>query len=233
MRKETIIGHFMVTLLFSWVLLINDAGASPVLVSSDTFGNNALVFDSDQSLLWLSPTATEGLSYLEITQLLVSDPRFVDFRFATVDELGNLFTNSGIPDINDYGVGINGTVDNVPGSSALQSLFGITHSIEIGVQLNETAGFLGTPFLSAVNGFMVVNMGQLIIRSNVATPEGPVTFAYAATNQSAAIVGTAYGGVGGWLVSSVPEPAIWAEMIMGFTLLMISFVVRRDRIAYR
>ena len=192
-------------------------------VSSPVFGVNSLTFDSVQRLYWLAPSATNGLSFLEVQQLLANEPKFAGFRFASVSELSRLYSEFGIPDINDYGTVINGTTANVPGAKALQSYLGISYFIQVsGVSLFETGGFVGSPYVSSVNGFSSVYIGEIVVRENVRTSSGPLSFGYAATNLSSATIGGRYEGLGSWLVTSVPEPDSVALLAFG---LLISVVV--------
>ena len=160
------------------------------------------------------------MSFNEVQQLLAFDPAFASFRFATLAELSHLYADFGIPDVNDYGSVINGTTANVPGARALQSYLGITYSIQVsGVSLFETGGFVGSPYLSQVNGFRSVYLGDVAIRDNVQTGTGPASFAYVATNLSSATVGTQYEGIGSWLVTSVPEPHSLVVLVFGMVML--------------
>lgn len=193
-------------------------------VSSPAFGAGALTFDSSQNLYWLTPKATIGQSYVQVEALLATDPKFAQFRFGSIAELDSLFAGFGIPDANDYGVGINGTTANVPGATALQTYLGVTYSVLAGgVSLVETAGYLGSPFISPINGLPSVRLGDVTIRHNVATNAGPLSFAFAASALSSAVVGSQSDGVGSWLVSSVPEPPAWAMWISGLLLWLRRF----------
>lgn len=197
-----------------------NAHADFIQVSSPSFGAGSLTFDSNQNLYWLTPNATVGRSYNQVSDMLATDAQFSGFRYATAAELTNLYFNFGIPDINVYGIGINGTTTNVPGATILQSFLGVTYTG--GTSLLETAGFVGSPFVSQVNGFTSVYMGDVAIRTDVPTNNGPTTFAYVATTLSSATVGNEYVGVGSWLVSSsVPVPSSWELMALGIFMLLV------------
>lgn len=196
-------------------------------VASPAFGADSLTFDSSQKLYWLTPSATVGKSYNQVSELLVSDAKFSGFRFASVAELGNLYSAFGIPDVNDYGAVINGTAANVPGATSLQSFLGITYNAHVaGIYLLATGGFVGAPFVSSINGFPSVYLGEVVIRINVPTTAVPMSFAYVATELSSATVGSRYEGVGSWLVSDVPEPASW-ELLASGILVCLSIVARK------
>lgn len=187
-------------------------------VSSPVFGAGSLAFDSSQNLYWLTPTTTVGMSYNEVSNLLATDSRYSGFRFATVAELANLYTAFSIPNTNDYGFGISGTTANVPGTVALQSLFGITYTF--GSVLFETSGFVGSPFTYYVNpfhSFTAAYKGEVVLRVHTY----PTPYAYVATTQTRLSVNTRYEGVGSWLVadtaniSVVPEPSVLLLLISG------------------
>jgi hypothetical protein len=100
-----------------------------VHVSSPVFGVGSITYDSKQNLNWLSPSATVGISYNQVKDMLATDSRFSGFRYASVAELTNLFSDFGIPNINDYGLSVCGTEANVPGATAFQAFFGVTYPI--------------------------------------------------------------------------------------------------------
>jgi len=219
-----------ITIKFLLLLLASAGTASAsVLTSADhpIFGAGSITRDLTQGLDWLTPNATVGLSFVETQALLTTDPRFAGFRAATLPELGSLYAEASIPDINVAGYGaLYGTTANVPGVTFLQGLTGITYSIQIsGQSLAETAGFVGDPFISPFNGFLSVYIGNTVLRPNVLTNSGAVSFASAYTTWGAATVGTQYTGVGTWLVTSVPEPSQWAILMGG--LLIIAAVRAR------
>ncbi len=200
-------------------------------VSSQAFGPGALTSDSNQGLYWLAPSLTVGMSYSEVAGLLANDPSFSGYRYASVGELESLFSGFDIPNLNDLGVVINGTVGNVPGATALQSFLGVTYSVLVGgVSIAETAGFVGEPFVSPINGFVSVYLGDVAIRSNVQTDSGPMSFAYVASVLSSATVGSQYEGVGSWLVTSVPEPSQFGLFVAG---LFVTVVFTRRKMRHR
>ena len=205
----------------------NSATAALSTASHPIFGLQSLTKDTQQALYWLTPNATVGLSFAEVVNLLANDIQFQAFRVASADELSRLYTQADIHDINVAGYGaLYGTTANVPGGQYLQSLVGITYSAQVsGQTITETAGFVGGTFVSPVNGFSSVNIGNVAIRKNVPTPSGPMSFASAYTEWGSVPIGTNYVGVGTWLVSSIPEPAQYIYFIFG--ALSISILRRR------
>ena len=217
-------------------LLLASVGSAAVAgltsVDNPIFGTGAITRDSIQGLDWLTPNATLGLSFVETQALLASDTRFAGFRVATLAELAFLYFEAAIPDINTAGYGaLYGTTANVYGVSLLQGLTGITYSIQISGQiLTETAAFVGEPFTSPFNGFLSVYIGNTVLRPNVLTPSGTISFASAYTTWGSATVGTEYYGVGTWLVASVPEPSQWGLIVGGLFILL---GLRARRAAWR
>jgi hypothetical protein len=220
-------GEFMKMLArrsiaFLLALTGNAALAALSSVTHPAFGPASLTLDSEQGLYWLTPNATTGLSFIEVSALLANDARFVGFRVASLSELASLYSQAGIPDINVPGYGaLYGTSENVLGVEYLQSLIGITYSIQQGASQNlaETIAFIGGAFTSPVNGFLSVGIGTVALRPNVATDAGPLSFASAYTTWGALPVGTNAVGVGTWLVSSVPDIPTWASLCLGFGVL--------------
>lgn len=185
--------------------------------SHPIFGPASLTKDPAQGLFWLTPTATVGLSFVEVSDLLATDSRFAGFRVATLSELETLYTEAGIVDINVPGFGaLYGTSENVHGVEYLQGLTGLTYSVQIaGQSLAETAGFVGNTSINPVNGFLSVEIGNIVLRDNIPTVSGPMSFASAYSTWGSLPVGTQAEGVDTWLVSSVPEPSSWVSLSLG------------------
>jgi len=185
--------------------------------SSSTFGDGSLTIDTEQGLYWLTPNATIGLSYYDVQNLLMTDIRFSGFRVASLSELESLYAHAKIPDINVPGIhSFYGTSENVAGVEFLQSLVGTTNAVHVGGEiLIETAGFVGDSFQS-------VYIGNLVLHSNVATRSGFEDFASAFTTWGSSGVHSSTAGVGTWLVSSVPEPSVWAAMLLGILIIGVA-----------
>jgi len=205
------------------ILACCEASAMLSTASHPDFGVGSITSDSAQGLYWLSPSFTNGLSYNEITRLLLDDARFHGFRLANQSELKKLYEQANISDINQPGYGaLYGTQSNVPGVQKLQSLVGVTYSIQVSGQiLSETAGYVGSSFISSVNGLPSITIGNLVLRTNVPTASGLQSFASAYTEWGSVPVGSKNIGVGVWLVSSVPEPSAIALTCGGLLLLLL------------
>lgn len=210
------------------LLSCDSATAALSTASHPIFGSHSLTQDTQQALYWLTPNETVGLSFAEVVDLLANDIRFQGFRVASTEELATLYTQANIQDINVAGYGaLYGTTENVPGGQYLQSLIGITYSTQVsGQTITETAGFVGSTFISPINGFWSVNIGNVAIRENVPTSSGPMSFASAYTEWGSVPIGTNYVGVGTWLVSSIPEPSQYIYFVLG----ALSFGILRRRI---
>lgn len=198
--------------------------AALVSQANPVFGQPSVV-DTDQHLVWLSPSITVGLSYSEISNLLITDTRFSGFRWATILELEALYAHVGIPDINTPGYGAYyGTSNNVQGALALQSLLGTTYSVQIsGVRVSATSGYFGTSFRSPFpfNRGDFVYIGDISVREDVFTASGLADFASASTTWSSIPIGTQVPNVGAWLVapeSNVPEPSTIILLTIGLGL---------------
>ena len=208
------------SLAISLIGLSFNAQADFIQVTSSSFGAGTLTFDESQHLYWLTPNATVGKSYSQVSELLTSDVRFSGFRFAELAEVTNLFSGFGIPDINILGgFGVLGPAKNVPGAASLQSFLGVTYEFQFGESfLYETAGMYGSPFVSQVTGDINVNFGDVTIRQN-STNNGHETYAYVATTLGSLNPNQPYLGVGSWLVSSVPEPGTCVMFLTGLGLM--------------
>lgn len=195
------------------------------LVSLDSVhGASTVTWDTASGLRWLDPGVTESLSYLEVAALLTSDARFTGYRFAKLAELEELFRNASIPDVNMPGYGaLYGTTVNVPGAQVLQSYVGITYSYQYLADgfLLETAGFLDDPFVSPINGFVSSYIGNVVVRTDVATPEGTFDFASAYSTWGSVPTGSKLEGVGAWLVqrNDLAEPPAIAMVAISLALL--------------
>lgn len=200
--------------------LSGQALASLVTSSDPAWGPNTLTRDTSTGLGWLTPTATSGLSISDVRALLQSDARYSGFRVASTMELTALFANAGIPDINTAGYGaLYGTTANAPGVSALQSLVGVTFQYQYSALgfLYETAGYVDDDFVSPINGFLSVNIGNVVLRTAVNTGSGFSDFASAYSTWGSVPVGSALQGVGTWLVrQDVPEPPSLALVVLAF-----------------
>ena len=210
--------------------LFTSFGVNAGLISAShpVFGDGSLTLDTDQSLYWLSPVQTVGMTYNSVMDLLANDTRYNGFRFASLAELEILYVAAGIPDINVPGDrAYYGTPRNVGPVSELQRLTGVTYfSMISGTSLFETAGYVGSTFINPTNGRNSVYLGDLIVRSGVPPVDGITAYASAFTKDSALSPNQEYVGVGSWLVTPVPVPPAW-QLLTGALALFMG--VRRVR----
>jgi hypothetical protein len=221
MRGMIILRTIIFRLVISAFLCSSNISlAALTLVPNPVFGPSSLTYDSEQELVWLSPNVTRDISFNEVSNLLETDERFIGFRVASRNELELLFAHAGISDINVSGdFGLYGTQENVAGVQFLQSLVGTTYSVMIdGVNVTETAGFVGDSYVSQINGFKSANIGNIVIRENVITRNGASSFASAYSNWGSLPTGTQAVGVGTWLVSSVPEISMRSSFFLGLLM---------------
>ena len=195
--------------------------------SHPAFGAGSITVDSSSGLAWLTPRVTEGLSFLQVSALLTNDLRFSGFRFATTSDLEGLFVAAAIPDINVPGYGAYyGTSANAQPAQALLNLVGATYRVTVaGTTVLSAAGHYGAPTLNPVNGFLSVPMAEVVLRTGVPTASGLQSFASASTDWSSLTVGSAYPGVGSWLVTPVSEPA---APFLALAALAVLWRLRRD-----
>lgn len=185
MIKTTTVRGFW-GIILSWTLSCVAPGA---LVSNDdaVFGPGSITRDTDTGLEWLDVPLSQARTYLDVAGEFGPGGDFTGFRHATGDELVQLFTSAGIPNINTAA-----TPANVAPATMLLDLVGATS-----MQGNnpEAFGFLSDHGLDPASRF---NGELAFVDTGVA--------AYAAsTNQISRNEGVVFNTVGHWLVR-VPEP---------------------------
>jgi hypothetical protein len=157
--------------------------ASLIQATDAGFGPNALTVDTSTGLEWLDLGASSGLSYEQVLADTQPGGVFSGFRFATAQEVFQLYASAGIPGPGDYAL-------SSPAISFLFTLVGPSGSI------NGLPGMLG---LSATPG----SGGQYAPAIYVTGINGSSEYWV----NSATLYGdaTAYPELSSWLVKDVPE----------------------------
>jgi len=146
--------------------------------------------DTDSGLQWLDLTASDNRSVNDVTANLGVGGDYEGFRYATVDEVLELFVNANIPDVSGT------SAANVGPAQALMDFIGSTN-FEAGVgDGREALGALEDGTVVALQGFD--SNGEIVMTAGVVGSQG-LAFS---TPQ-----------VGHWLV--VPEPASLAVLMLG------------------
>jgi len=202
---------------------------SATLMSADDpqFGAGSLTVDSSTNLAWLDLSITEGNSFNEVSSQLDSGGTYSGFRFASPEEVFRLFEEAHIPDINDPGIsGQQGTLANAPPTLALIQLMGPSYERTLsGVHLSEIAGFSSKQV--TMHGYDLIQMPFAVVREDVVTPQGTLSFGEAFTTGTWIFPANSYVGVGSWLVRSIPEPPSVALLSAGIVLLTLTFRINR------
>jgi hypothetical protein len=164
------------------------AKANLIQATDPSFGANSLTIDTSSGLGWLNLTASAGLSYNQVLADTQPGGIFYGFRFATAQEVLNLYSSAGF------------STGNYPSATSpillFLSMIGATSSQDGNP---ETFGISGT----ALEGFQIVSGVDFFYNSGV--PMYDVTGVPGST--LAYGPGTAYPTVGSWLVQDVPETA--------------------------
>jgi len=195
------------TLTLSLILFICRGIISAALLSSSDprFGENSLTLDTSTGLAWLDLPMSVGLSYNQVLAATQPDGPFAGFRFATREEITDLFRSAGLP-----GEGFfpeSGT--NTANILQLISLVGATSSHD---GRAEALGITGSPAPP-------VGVNSLHYTEYIEFLYGSTVPGYGLASFNA--FGDGYGTytVGSWLVESVPEPTSWGiGMIAGVML---------------
>ncbi len=196
--------------LISLLLTGLSANANLIQATDPRFGLNSLTIDTTTGLGWLDVSLSAGLSYQQVLADTQPGGSFSGFRFATVQEVLNLYTSAGIPGAGYYPlsttaitsflslIGTTGTINGQPGVLALSAT-----SLSAGVYCAPAIYGTGK---SGVEEYWVNDGGY----NSGGT-------AYGAT--------TSYPDLGSWLVTNVPEPSAYALAIAG----LIGFTCMRRR----
>jgi hypothetical protein len=110
-------------------LAASSLAARAELISLDSpFGAGTVTLDTETGLQWLDLDITAGRSFNDISGELGVGGEFEGYRFATTDEVLDLWTHAGIPDITFEGPieATDFTAANLEPAQALVGLIGVT-----------------------------------------------------------------------------------------------------------
>ena len=213
------IHHTVLTSLALLLVAASSAKASLYLTGDANFGPNSITVDTSTGLGWLNVSKASGLSYQQVFSQTQAGGKFGGFRFATVQEVLQLYGSAGLTpsaygDIAHYYsvsspairtffslLGTSGTINGLPGIVALS-----------GTSPDGGVGYLAP----SVYGWSYaqeywVNGGQ-----GVGSTEYGATFSDP--------------GLSSWLVESVPEPMAGNFLILGMAAWCgYRFLHRRER----
>lgn len=206
-----IIQHITLATLISFLLADFPAKANLLQASNPSFGPNSLTVDTSTGLGWLDLTASAGLSYQQVLAATQPGGVYSGFRFATAQEVLNLYSSAGIPGTGYYPA-------STPSILSLISLIGAT-SFQDGHP--ETLGISGTFY----------GGGQVVPGMDFLTQNGvPTYFVSGVPGQSLIYgTGTSFPTVGSWLVTTVPEKADASIYVLaGAGLIGFAFLKRHS-----
>jgi hypothetical protein len=202
----------IIPMVFASIWLAGMSAKANLIQATDpSFGANSLTIDTSSGLGWLNLTASAGLSYQQVQADTQPGGIFYGFRFATAQEVLNLYSSAGF------------STGNYPSATQpillFLSMIGAT-SYQDGNP--ETFGISGT----ALEGLQIVPGVDFFYNSGVPT--------YGVTGVPGSTLaygpGTAYPTVGSWLVEDVPEKAdpIIYVLAAGAVAAIVSWHRRRN-----
>ena len=205
------IHHLSLTILGLLLLTALPAKAILYLAGDPQFGPDSVTVDTSTGLAWLKLNEAAGLSYNQVLAETQPGGMFSAFRFATVQEVLDLYSSAGIPATGDYALS----------TTSIQSLFSL---------IGTTGLINGEPGVVALSGTSAGGDAYcapaIYAIGNNGVEEYSVTDGGLTPGGSAAY-GTTYSfpELSSWLVRSIPEPTgadfllITAATCCGFVLL--------------
>jgi hypothetical protein len=177
------------------------------------FGVTSLTLDTRTGLAWLDLPLTAGLSYQQVITSTQPGGAFDGFRYATSQEVLDLYASAGIPSPGDY-------PESSPVTQSILSLISLVGATSSQDGRPETFGISGTPNFGGRDkpGF------DFFLSAGI--PEYEVTAGGQFGNQ----VGETFGSplTGSWLVQ-IPEPSSVLLGTGGALILLLGFVKRARR----
>ena len=123
----------LLAVVASLLLAAVSARANLIPANDPRFGRDSLTIDTSTGLAWLDVNLSAGLSYNQALADTGPGGLFSGFRYATAQEVLNLYSAAGIPGFGDYPlstpsilsflslVGTTGSINGYPGILALSA----------------------------------------------------------------------------------------------------------------
>jgi hypothetical protein len=182
------------------VLGITESRASTIT----SFGDGSNSFDSTSGLLWLDVTFTYNRSYIDVSSQLGPSGEFAGYRFATPEEVSNLFTDAGIT--NPYPSYSVDPLTGVPNSNA-PAIAALLNLMNPG--FDQILGYTAAELIPSDPEFIIV--AQLLLTGSTQIAQSPASFL-----GGDGLIHTDYrdsdvaGDWGSFLVRDVPGPVVGA-----------------------
>ena len=212
------ITHSLILITLGSVLLTGlPANANLIQASNPSFGPNSLTIDTSTGLGWLDLTASAGLSYQQVLAATQPGGIYSGFRFATAQEVLNLYSSAGIPGTGYYPL-------STPSILSLISLLGATGLINgqpglIGLSATSQSGAQCAPaiYVTGVDGIQ-----EYWVNGGGSGYGGGTLYG----------VTTSYPILGSWLVSNVPESSDASIYILAAaSLIGLKYSQRQRKVA--
>ncbi|MES2294310.1 MAG: PEP-CTERM sorting domain-containing protein [Pseudomonadota bacterium] len=195
------------------VIWLGTAASATTLISENDpkFGSGAITLDVSTGIEWLAPKYSLDRSYTDVSGQFGAGGDFEGYRYASNAEITSLFVSVGGVVVDDY------TPLNSLAVTTLQNFLGVTESESF---INRLAGYTGDAYPGIPNT-------EYIFQFNVDPSNGFGEFRDFTVDDK----GTPLNFGGNFLVknvSAVPEPNVWALIILGFGA--VGFRLRSARV---
>lgn len=223
-------GFISLAHILALVLLVSRAEPAFASFASDrsAFGENTILYDSETGLRWLDVTASLNLSYWEIEDLMQPGGVFDGYRFATGEEVEQLFYHAGIDNLarvytqRNYGA--------VMQLAARVGQTGSDGSCGIGCSFDYTEGWVWAgppPRTNPFFAYMQMAWFDNTAGHDVSSPAKPI----GKTDKLVSFLDAAKSTRGAWLVRAAPESS--ALMLGAAAVLALAVLDARRRMDRR